>query len=76
MDDGEVLAVCLRDAVAEVIHRAADLGRSVEELSVLRGCCIQMLMSSFTGDVIGVERSQVVIGQMLCDRGGELNREL
>ena len=69
MDDGEVLAVCLRDAVAEVIHRAADLGRSVEELSVLRGCCI-------TGDVIGVERSQVVIGQMLCDRGGELNREL
>lgn len=76
MDDGEVLAVCLRDAVAEVIHRAADLSRSRDELAALRGWCSQMVMSSFTGDVSGVERSQRGIGSMLSDRGGELNREL
>ena len=71
MHDGEVLAVCVRDAIAEVFHRAEDLGRGREGEATLRELLTNLVFS-------GRENLPIVqnIAEVLRDKGGELNREL
>lgn len=71
MHDGEVLAVCARDAIAEVFHRSEDLGRGKEGEATLRELLTTLVFSG--GDNPPIVQN---IAEVLRDKGGELERQL
>jgi len=68
MHDGEVLAVCARDAIAEVFHRSEDLGRGKEGEAILRELLTTLVFSGGDNPLIVMNISEV-----LRDQGGELD---